>query len=103
MGLSRDLPSNACSLRLAYQAVRNLAAARAIGDQRDASFVVAYDERNPYFTGAGQWPGWVAVLKRLTEWSRIPVHFLSWQQLLSAVGQDRDVASWAGEKHGLQS
>lgn len=103
MGLRRGPVANGCGLSLVYQAVRNLAAARAIAGERDPSFVLAYDDRNPYFAGAGEWPGWVSVLTRLTEWSRIPVRFLSWLSLLASVDLDRGVTEWAAEKHGFEA
>jgi hypothetical protein len=55
MQLERETPP--CSLSLTYQAVRNVAATQAIVGKRSTTFLLLYDERNPYFAGAGAWPG----------------------------------------------
>ena len=91
-----------CSLSLAYQAVRNVAAAQAIaGPRRRASFLLLYDGRNPYFVGARAWPGWIWMLSQLTADSSTTFMALSWQELLGRVEFDSPVKRWAADKHGL--
>jgi Restriction Endonuclease associating with ARP len=69
-----------CGPSLAYQGVRNVAAAQTIaGKQRETSFLLMYDARNPYFVGAQAWPGWVRLLSQLMKDSRTPFIALSWQ------------------------
>jgi hypothetical protein len=101
LGLSRRL-GGGCALSLAYQPVRNLAAASAIaGPNRAATFLLLYDGRNPYFSGAGGWPGWVQILHELAAYSDVPFVDKSWQQLLADVRLDEPVLSWSKEKHGI--
>ena len=95
LGLRRI--EGSCALSVAYQPVRNVAAAAAIAGGHRSTFMLLFDERNPYFAGAGTWPGWVAILTSLTAEFRS----LSWQKLLRRVPIDQRVAEWAGEKHGL--
>ena len=91
-----------CPLSVAYQAVRNIAAAQAIAtSERDAAFVLTYDDRNPYFTGAGSWPGWVAILNDLSQHAQT-FAALSWQELLGRVPLNAALLDWASEKHGLE-
>jgi hypothetical protein len=93
-----------CPLSLAYQPVRNIAAAAAIaGPERQAAFVLLYDERNPHFTGYGRWKGWVDVLASHARYSTVAVASLSWQQLLDRVDVGSVVRTWASEKHGLEA
>ena len=82
-GLDGPNPGKPCQLDLTYQAVRNVAAAIELAGLRKAAAVgLLYDARNPYFAGAGRWPGWAAVLERLTADSRaITVRGQSWQEL----------------------
>jgi hypothetical protein len=102
LALHRDEESDRCPLGLAYQPIRNIAAAAAIaGIKRAATFVLLYDRRNPYFTGAGNWPGWVATLESLTPRSPVPFVAWSWQQLLARVDVKQHVRTWALQKHGL--
>jgi hypothetical protein len=102
---SRDMaltPGGAsCSLSLAYQGVRNVAAAQGIAGRRHGRFLLLYDARNPYFVGASAWPGWIPMLARLMANSRTTFASLSWQELLRRVGLDPWVKQWAVEKHGL--
>jgi hypothetical protein len=90
-----------CPLGNVYQAVRNVAAADAIAGPRSAAFLVLYDERNPYFAGAGRWPGWIAVLDGLMRYSPVRGLSLPWQQLLARVHVGAGVREWAREKHGI--
>jgi hypothetical protein len=99
MALTRT--DHACSLGLAYQAVRNVAAAQGIARRRRTTFLLLYDERNPYFMGARGWPGWVSMLNRLMSNSSTAFASRSWQELLANVDVDSDVRAWAREKHGL--
>jgi hypothetical protein len=105
---SRDMvlerARSSCSLSLAYQAVRNVAAAQAIaGKRRRSSFLLLYDVRNPYFAGAQAWPGWIKMLSQLMTVSRTAFVSLSWQELLARLEFDASARSWAREKHGLFS
>ena len=99
LGLRRQ--PGRCAVSLAYQAVRNVAAAAALARGRQVEFVLFHDTRNPYFTGAGEWPGWVAVLTGLMAPSRVRFSAVSWQALLGRTALDPGVVAWAREKHGL--
>jgi len=101
LGLRRR--EGSCALSLAYQPVRNLAAAAAIaGAGRRAAFVLVYDNRNPFFSGSGAWPGWVSILHGLTAHSTTRFKALSWQELLARGPFDPSFVEWAMEKHGLE-
>lgn len=96
-------PTKPCPVSLAYQAVRNAAAAVALaGPERLGGFALVYDDRNPYFAGAGEWPGWAGVLEA-TFVDAPDVHFaaVSWQQLFAVAPVPDAVREWAAEKHGL--
>jgi hypothetical protein len=104
---SRELGLHAtahrCPLSLAYQPVRNIAAAEAIaGRERASAFVLLYDERNPYFVGAGRWPGWIAMLDGLTQHSQTLFAALPWQALITRADLDPQTIRWAMDKHGLE-
>jgi hypothetical protein len=100
--LGHNDPTVGCSLSLAYQVVRNIAAAEVIAAEgRAATFLLLYDARNPYFTGAGEWPGWVMMLSELMPYSTTAFTSLSWQELLARVEVDEGVRRWAADKHGL--
>jgi hypothetical protein len=91
--------------RLAYQAIRNVAAARALAAPgQKPVFALLYDERNPYFAGAGNWPGWPAALREALAPSedRILFRSVSWQELGRELPVDDPVATWAREKHDLR-
>jgi restriction endonuclease-like protein len=91
-----------CQLCLAYQPVRNIAAAEAIaGTGRKATFALLYDDTNPYFGGAGEWPGWAAVLDGLTRQSSVCFGALSWQELLGRIEASDSTLTWMSERHGL--
>jgi hypothetical protein len=102
MGLRRRHASGRCSLSLAYQPVRNVAAAKAIAVGRAATFLLLYDERNPYFAGTEEWPGWVSILQGLMRFSDVVFESLSWQALLGRVRLDPQVLRWAAQKHDLR-
>jgi Restriction Endonuclease associating with ARP len=80
LGLRRVRNEKSCPLSLAYQAVRNIAAAAAIaGPSRRAAFLLLfYDERNPYCSGSGRWPGWVALLRDRSSHSTVEIAACSW-------------------------
>jgi hypothetical protein len=102
LGLERGAEGGPCGLSLAYQAVRNVAAAQAIaGARRSSTFLLLYDARNPYFVGARSWPGWIRMLTELMSRSSTGFTSLSWQGLLAHGGLDPRVMRWAAEKHGL--
>jgi Restriction Endonuclease associating with ARP len=102
MGLQREATPGRCSLSLAYQAVRNVAAAQSIAaGRRSTTFILLYDARNPYFAGARAWPGWVRMLWQLMAHSRTTFASLAWQELLARVNLDQRVECWAADKHGL--
>ena len=92
-----------CALSLAYQPIRNIAAVGAIAEQRRPSFLLLYDRRNPYFTGAGRWPGWVRILEGLSRHASVSFAALAWQELLARVTLDADVLEWVREKHGIET
>jgi hypothetical protein len=96
-------PPEACPLSLAYQAVRNVAAALALaGRDRRAVWLLLYDAENPYFSGAGEWPGWVAALKAtLAASDRFEFCASSWQELLQVLPLPENVTTWVTEKHSL--
>lgn len=95
-------PGDRCKVGTAYQAVRNIAAAQALaGPGRRATFVLLYDERNPYFGGCEGWSGWPSQLdSRMTSG---PVRFLglSWQRLLGHLPEDEHLRRWLCDKHEL--
>ena len=68
------------------------------------AFGLIYDDRNPYFAGAGEWPGWAALLDAAAgEQAEIVVRAISWQRLIPLLPTRgrREVIRWAEEKHGL--
>jgi hypothetical protein len=86
-----------CPLSLAYQPVRNIAAAQAIaGRARASAFVLLYDERNPYFAG------WIVMLDGLTQHSQTRFTALPWQALITRADLDPETVQWAMDKHGLE-
>lgn len=98
----RDMPGR-CPLSLVYQPVRNVAAARAIAGDRASAFVLVFDDRNPYFTGSGRWPGWISVLEGLTRHTGSSFASLPWQALLGRADFDAETLEWARDKHGLEA
>jgi hypothetical protein len=104
LGLPDRVPPRPCPISSSYQAVRNVAAARALAGERHAVFVLIYDEKNPYFGGCGQWPGWATVLEEAASKTSAPdccVRTVSWQALARLMPIDRAVAEWARDKHRL--
>jgi hypothetical protein len=103
-GLPSRVEGRPCPISAPYQAIRNVAAARALaGQERTPVFALLYDERNPYFRRTGAWPGWPAALAESLDPVEELVRFraLPWQELAPSLPTERNVAIWAGEKHGL--
>lgn len=102
LGLPERVEGQPCPIAAYYQTVRNVAAARALADGRRAVFALIYDERNPYFSPCGRWPGWPAALDgMIADQSAVSFRACSWQRLLASGAVPRDVVSWAADKHGL--
>jgi hypothetical protein len=102
LGLPERQEGKRCPIAACYQAVRNVAAARALADSRSAAFALFYDKRNPYFSPCGEWPGWPAALTNLIrEESGVRFRSCSWQALLASGAVPSDVVQWAKDKHGL--
>jgi len=98
-------PLRPCSLSLAYQAVRNVAAARVLSGQRPALFVLLFDENNPYFCRTGDWPGWPNLLRSTLGQNSSGLIFkaVSWQRLIRTLPLSKAVRHWVAEKHCLFS
>ena len=93
-----------CSLSIAYQAVRNVAAARRLSRGRVAGFVLIYDENNPYFRRTGRWPGWPHLLRSILREHERPDFFfraVSWRSLMHKLPLTSELREWAYEKHRL--
>ena len=95
-----------CPISSSYQAIRNAAAARALaGPDRQAVFVLVYDERNPYFHPIDAWPGWPELLTRTLndaeQLNRLRFRAISWQDLIPQLPLDDSARAWAREKHAL--
>jgi hypothetical protein len=76
------------------------------GLRESGGFGLLYDERNPYFSGAGDWPGWAPVLQQTANAdSRVVVRAISWQNLIPLLpSRGRgEVLRWAAEKHGFDA
>jgi hypothetical protein len=102
LGLPARTTDAVCPIAAPYQAVRNIAAARALAMGRKPVFVLFFDARNPYFARCDEWPGWPAALMTLAEHQdKVAVRACSWQQLLGSGAVPADVCNWASEKHGL--
>jgi hypothetical protein len=104
-GLPKRIAGEPCPIHPGYQMIRNAAAAAALAHKRDAFLALLYDEMNPYFGGAGAWPGWPTVLgETVREHGNGRVQFaaVAWQELILNVPPDAAVLSWAREKHGLE-
>lgn len=99
---TRD-PLRPCSLSFAYQAVRNVAAARVLSGTNPAVFVLLFDQNNPYFCQTGDWPGWPNLLRATLGNNNAALAFkaVSWQRLISRLPLSQRVRDWACEKHGL--
>ena len=61
-----------------------------------------YDADNAYFSEAGDWPGWPALLEQAIEpTERFRFTAISWQELVPRLPLDEPTQAWAAEKHGL--
>jgi hypothetical protein len=102
-GLPERQVGVACPLDHVYQAVRNVAAARALAGAGQLSvFALLYDADNPYFRPCGKWPGWPAVLAHtLADTEKVEFRALSWQALVPQLPLDDAVKQWAADKHRL--
>lgn len=100
-------PGKPCPISTGYQAIRNVAAARALAKGREPVFVLLYDATNPYFKGAGSWPGWPAVLRAtLADADKaglLRFRAVSWQELIPKLPLSDVERTWAHEKHGLDA
>lgn len=108
MGLPARADGEVCPIATGYQAVRNVAAALALGGgRRRAVFALLYDGRNPYFAGVAEsgWPGWPRVLEHTLQPMRDAVEFRhrTWQDLLGRLPLDRATTEWALAKHRLST
>lgn len=99
------VPGKSCPISVGYQAIRNVAAARALAAGRMPVFVLLYDERNPYFRPTNNWPGWPEVLRSTLSMADsnnlLRSRAISWQTLLPSLPLPGDVREWAREKHQL--
>jgi hypothetical protein len=95
-------PGRPCELGLAYQAVRNVAAAVELAGLREvAAFGLLFERRNPYFAGAGEWPGWANVLDAmLAESNSVAFSAISWHELIPRLPSRgrREVLEQSGER-----
>jgi hypothetical protein len=69
-----------------------------------AAFGVIYDDRNPFFAGSGEWPGWAQILRE-SDSGQVALRAQSWQDLIPLLPQRgrRGVLAWAAEKHGISA
>ena len=101
LGIARE-PGQPCQLGLGYQAVRLLAATRALASpQRRPVAILLYDGRNPYFAGNDDWEGWAPALTMVTEDSPVEFVAIRWQDLVEALPRDRALKTWLTDKHKL--
>lgn len=97
-------PAAYCPISTAYQAVRNVAAARVLARGRKAVFLLIYDRNNPYFAPTGEWPGWPTVLtSTIGEGAGVSFRAISWQELVRVLPLDAAAHRWAREKHHLET
>jgi Restriction Endonuclease associating with ARP len=102
LGLEARGPGAPCPISPAYEAVRHVAALRALaGADRPAVLVQLYDGNNPYFAGVGDWPGWPELLGQAVEGEGFRFAAISWQELVPLLPLDEPTRAWAAEKHGL--
>jgi hypothetical protein len=98
-------PRRPCSLSLAYQAVRTVAATRFLSGDKPALFLLVFDQNNPYFRHTGAWPGWPVLLRQTVaakhRCSRFAFRAIAWQELIRRLPLPPHVRKWALEKHCL--
>ena len=90
-------PGKPCPVSLGYQAVRSVAAARHLATgSRTPVFALVYDAENPYFAGAGAWPGWPRVLEQALRRHEDKLLFrsVSWQELLPRLPLAHATREW---------
>jgi hypothetical protein len=94
-----------CFLSIAYQIVRNIAAARHLSRGRCSGFILLYDQTNPFFRRTGNWPGWPRLLTELLgpfEHSGLCFRAIPWQRLIGQLPITKSVRLWALDKHRLR-
>lgn len=107
LGLAHEPEIGApCPISLGYQAVRNIAAARALAKPgQQPVFALIYNADNPFFVETDEWAGWPALLQQTMEAAagagEVLFRSLSWQQLIGHLPLDQATRDWAREKHGL--
>jgi hypothetical protein len=95
-------PEGACPISPIYETVRHAAALRALaGTERPAVLAQLYDANNPYFAGAGDWPGWPELLAQAVDAEGFRFAAISWQELVPLLPLDEPTRAWAAEKHAL--
>jgi hypothetical protein len=95
-------PGAACPISPVYETVRHAAALRALaGADRPVVLAQLYDANNPYFAGAGDWPGWPELLEQAVDAEGFRFAAISWQELVPLLPLDEPARAWAAEKHGL--
>ncbi len=94
-----------CPISASYQAIRNVAAARALAGERRAVFALIYDDRNPYFHAHENWAGWPELLTTRLRHAKlaglVTFRAISWQELLPQLPLDDSGRQWARDKHAL--
>jgi hypothetical protein len=95
-------PGAPCPISPVYETVRHAAALRALaGADRPVVLAQLYDANNPYFAGAGDWPGWPELLEQAVDAEGFRFAAISWQELVPLLPLDEPARAWAAEKHGL--
>jgi hypothetical protein len=95
-------PGAPCPISPVYETVRHAAALRALaGAERPVVLAQLYDANNPYFAGAGDWPGWPELLGQAVDAEGFRFAAISWQELVPLLPLDDPTRAWAAEKHGL--
>jgi hypothetical protein len=95
-------PGAPCPISPVYETVRHAAALRALaGAERPVVLAQLYDANNPYFAGAGDWPGWPELLGQAVDAEGFRFAAISWQELVPLLPLDESTRAWAAEKHGL--
>ena len=102
LGIGPREAGAACPISPVYETVRHAAALRALaGAERPAVLAQVYDANNPYFAGAGDWPGWPHLLTDAVDAKGFQFAAISWQELVPQLPLDDATRAWAADKHGL--
>jgi outer membrane biosynthesis protein TonB len=102
LGIAPREPEAACPISPVYETVRHAAALRGLaGADRPAVLAQLYDANNPYFVGAGDWPGWPGLLAQAVAAEGFQFAAISWQELVPQLPLDEPTRAWAADKHGL--